>query len=159
MGQDVSFYQKFFGVGPIGILISLAVLGLLWLLDRRLGGVEVLIQPGPVLISGLIMMGICVCWVLWCFNAIRRWWLENRLCTTGPYRFVRHPIYAGWIWLGSTGVALVLNSWIMLFGPFILYFFYSILVRKEEKMMAAVFGDDYKRYALRTGRLFPRRKH
>jgi len=159
MGQEVSLYQRFFGVGPIGILISLAVLGLLWLLDRRLGGVEVLIQPGPVLISGLIMMGICVCWVLWCFNAIRRWWLENRLCTTGPYRFVRHPIYAGWIWLGSTGVALVLNSWIMLFGPFILYFFYSILVRREEKMMAAVFGDEYERYALRTGRLFPRLLH
>jgi protein-S-isoprenylcysteine O-methyltransferase Ste14 len=156
MGPGVSFYQKFFGVGPIGILISLAVLGLLWLLDRRLGRVGVLIQPGPVLIFGLIMMGICVCWVLWCFNTIRRWWLQNRLCTTGPYRFVRHPIYAGWIWLGCPGVALVLNSWIMLIGPFLLYFFYSILVRKEEKMMEEVFGDEYRQYASRTGRLFPR---
>jgi len=40
--------------------------------------------------------------------------------------------------------------------PVIMFVLYSILVRKEETMMMAVFGDEYKQYAAHTGRLFPR---
>jgi protein-S-isoprenylcysteine O-methyltransferase Ste14 len=37
-----------------------------------------------------------------------------------------------------------------------MYVAYSILVRKEESIMTAVFGEEYRRYASQTGRLFPR---
>ena len=138
------------------MVISLAVLGLLWLLDRRLGHVEILRQPGPVRTLGLVLIGLWICWHIWCLRTIRLWWFEDKLCTMGPYRFVRHPIYAGGLFLGQPGIALLFNSWIILLLPFLLFPIWSFLVRKEEAMMTAVFGEEYKRYAGHTGRFFPR---
>ena len=58
--------------------------------------------------------------------------------------------------MGSMGVVLIFNSWIILPLPALMFAIYSILVRKEEAMMTTVFGGKYKRYAADTGRLFPR---
>lgn len=154
--MKISKYQKLFGVGPAGMLISLAILGLLWLLDRILRNVEMFSQPRLVRMIGLILIAIWICWHFWCMRTIRLWWRHDQLCTTGPYRFVRHPIYAGGIFLGSLGTSLMFNSWIVLLLPVLMYAVYSILVRKEETMMTAVFGEEYERYASHTGRLFPR---
>lgn len=154
--MDISKFQKMFGIAPVGFIIGLVLFCLLWLLDRRLGHVEILSQPGPVRIFGIILIGVWICWHTWCLKTIVLWWREDRLCTTGPYRFVRHPIYAGGILFFCLGISLMFNSWIILLFPILLYPIYSILVRKEEMMMTAVFGEEYKRYAAHTGRLFPR---
>jgi len=154
--RDISKYQKLFGVGPLGVIISLALLGLLWLLDRIFHHMEILRQPRPLRAIGLILIGLWICWHIWCLKTIRRWWFEDRLCTTGPYRLVRHPIYAGGVWLSSLGVALMFNSWIILPLPIFMYLVFSLLVRKEESMMTTAFGEEYQRYAAHTGRLFPR---
>jgi protein-S-isoprenylcysteine O-methyltransferase Ste14 len=154
--RGISRYQKLFGVGPLGVIISLALLGLLWLLDRILHHMEILSQPRPLRAIGLILIGLWTCWHIWCLKTIRRWWFEDRLCTTGPYRLARHPIYAGGVLLGSLGIALMFNSWIILPLPILLYPVYSFLARKEETLMTAVFGEEYQRYAAHTSRLFPR---
>jgi protein-S-isoprenylcysteine O-methyltransferase Ste14 len=103
---------------------------------------------------GWAFIGVWICWHVWSVITIRSWWNEDRLCTKGPYRFVRHPIYAGGVFIGIA-LALILNSWILLLWPIFAYFIWSALVRKEEKMMEAVFGDEYKSYAASTGRLLP----
>jgi protein-S-isoprenylcysteine O-methyltransferase Ste14 len=154
--MNISKYQKLFGVGPIGMLIGMVMLGLLWLLDKTLRHVEISSRPRIIRIIGLILIMLWICWHSWCIRTISRWWRHDQLCTTGPYRFVRHPIYAGGVLLGSIGMTLMFNSWIMLPLPVLMYATYSILVRKEEAMMTAVFGEEYKRYAANTGRLFPR---
>jgi protein-S-isoprenylcysteine O-methyltransferase Ste14 len=154
--MNIGRYQKLFGVGPVGFLIGLVLLGLLWLLDRTLDHVEILNQPKPLRTIGWLLIVIWLCWHVWSIKAISSWWRHDRLCTTGPYRFVRHPIYAGGIWLGSLGIALMFNSWIVIFQPVLAYMVVSFLVRKEESMMTTVFGEEYRHYASRTGRLFPR---
>jgi len=152
----ITRYQKLFGVGQIALLIGIAILGLLWLLDRALGHVEIWSQPKLVKTIGWILIAIFICWHFWCMRAISRWWRHDELCTKGPYRFVRHPIYAGGVLLGSLGVSLLFNSWIILLQPVLSYPIVSLLVRKEEAMMTDVFGEEYQRYAAKTGRLFPR---
>ena len=154
--MSISRYQKLFGVGPLGMLISLVLLGLLWLLDRILHHLEMSSRPGIIRIIGSILILFWICWHWWCIRSISRWWRHDQLCTSGPYRFVRHPIYAGGALLGSTGVVLIFNSWIILPLPAFMFVLYSILVRKEEAMMRVVFGEEYRRYAAHTGRLFPR---
>jgi protein-S-isoprenylcysteine O-methyltransferase Ste14 len=154
--MNISEYQKIFGVGLVGTLIGLVMFGLLWLLDSALGHVKILNQPGPIRKIGLILIMIWICWHAWCVNTIFSWFAEDQLCTAGPYRFVRHPMYAGMILLGCLGVCLMFNSWIILLLPVIMYAIFFFMVRKEEAMMTAVFGKKYQSYATHTGRLFPR---
>jgi protein-S-isoprenylcysteine O-methyltransferase Ste14 len=153
---SISKYRKIFGVGPLGLLIGSVMLGLLWLIDSRFGHAAILGRSWLLRLIGMILIGVWICWHIWCLKTIKKWWRGDQLCTTGPYRFVRHPIYAGGALFGSLGVSLLFNSWVILLLPFLLYTVYWILVRSEEKMMLSVFGEEYRRYAANTGRLFPR---
>jgi protein-S-isoprenylcysteine O-methyltransferase Ste14 len=80
----------------------------------------------------------------------------NTLVTGGPYRFVRHPMYsAGFV--VNIGVSVISANWLaaagLLAGMLIVFGF---RVRDEEQMMIDAFGDEYRDYMRRTGRLVPR---
>jgi protein-S-isoprenylcysteine O-methyltransferase Ste14 len=154
--MHISKLQKVFGVGLFGLLINLAILGLLVLLDRMAHHVALSSKPWPLRLVGCFLIGVWICWHSWCVKTISSWWRHDKLCTTGPYRFVRHPMYSGATLLALLGISLILNSWIILPLPLFAYAVNSMLVGQEEKMMDAVFGEEYQRYAARTGRLFPR---
>ncbi len=154
--MKISKYQKLFGVGPLGMAIASLLLVFLWVVDRRVGHLEILSHPQRIRIVGLILIGLWICWHIWCLMTIRQWWQHDRLCTNGPYRFVRHPLYSGGVMVGVPGISLLFNSWIVLLAPVLFYPVLSLLVRREEAMMAEVFGQGYKLYSARTGRLFPK---
>jgi protein-S-isoprenylcysteine O-methyltransferase Ste14 len=153
--MNIGKFQKLFGVGPFGFILSLLLLGLLHMLNRAIGPLRVLQNPVPFRIIGCILIVVWICWHIWAMRTIRSWWKHDQLCTTGPFRFVRHPIYAGALLLACTGVAMLFNSWMLLSWPVLMFPIWSALVRKEENLMTSIFGDEYRRYAARTGRLFP----
>ncbi|HEX5272768.1 MAG TPA: isoprenylcysteine carboxylmethyltransferase family protein [Gemmataceae bacterium] len=80
---------------------------------------------------------------------------DHALIESGPYRFVRHPVYAGYLalLLGS-GVAS-LNVCLWCIWPVSLL---GILIQaaSEEQVLGEAFGQGYERYVRRTGRLVPR---
>jgi protein-S-isoprenylcysteine O-methyltransferase Ste14 len=81
---------------------------------------------------------------------------QHAIVTTGVYRRVRHPMYAA-IWLWALSQALLLPNWIAgLSGLASFAPLYFLRVPREEAMMVEHFGDDYRRYARRTGRVLPR---
>lgn len=78
---------------------------------------------------------------------------EPELVTSGPYRFIRHPIYSGLL-LGMVGTALATNPyWFIALGIMGVYFTYSALV--EEGLMTASFPAVYPDYKARTKMLIP----
>ena len=80
---------------------------------------------------------------------------DQRLVTDGPYRWVRHPGYAGSIavWVGA---ALAFHSLLAAVVVAVLMLLaYGWRIRSEERMLADHFGEDYRAYAARTARLFP----
>lgn len=81
---------------------------------------------------------------------------EHELVTRGVYRRVRHPMYASqWLW--GVAQAALLQNWIA--GPAGLVSFlplYLSRVPREEGMMLDEFGEEYRAYVLRTGRVLPR---
>ena len=80
----------------------------------------------------------------------------HTLITQGVYRHIRHPMYAAhWLW--AVAQILLLHNWIA--GPALLVCFvplYVLRVPREEQMMLDHFGDEYRAYIKRTGRVLPR---
>jgi protein-S-isoprenylcysteine O-methyltransferase Ste14 len=79
----------------------------------------------------------------------------HRLATTGPYAYVRHPQYMGFI-LIMLGFLLQWPTLPTLVMFPILVVMYVRLARREEREALAAFGDAYARYAANTPALFPR---
>jgi protein-S-isoprenylcysteine O-methyltransferase Ste14 len=78
---------------------------------------------------------------------------EPELVTSGPYRFVRHPIYSGLL-LALLGTALATNIyWLIAFGVMGIYFLYS--ARVEERLMTSSFPAVYPSYRAKTKMLIP----
>jgi len=77
------------------------------------------------------------------------------LVQSGPYRFVRHPAYAGYF-LMSLGLALGYSS---LFGVAAIVFLLLpatiYRLRQEDTILAGRFGSEFKEYAARVARLIP----
>jgi protein-S-isoprenylcysteine O-methyltransferase Ste14 len=77
----------------------------------------------------------------------------HELVTTGPYAFVRHPIYTG-ILLALAGTTLTIGHWsIALFPLYLAYFIYAATM--EERTMKEQFPTQYPVYARRTKMLLP----
>lgn len=81
---------------------------------------------------------------------------NHALVTHGVFHYIRHPIYAAHaIW--GIAQALLLQNWIA--GLSMLVFFlplYLVRVANEEKMMLEHFGEEYREYMSKTGRIIPK---
>ncbi len=81
---------------------------------------------------------------------------EQTLITSGPYHSIRHPIYTAFILiLGST--LLISSNWLIgLCWAGMTILETTSRIRFEESLMMEYFGDQYREYMKKTGRLFPR---
>jgi protein-S-isoprenylcysteine O-methyltransferase Ste14 len=78
---------------------------------------------------------------------------DPELVTSGPYRFVRHPIYSG-ILLALVGTSLAIAIyWLIAVVAMGAYFIHSANV--EEKIMTASFPTAYTSYRAKTKMLIP----
>ncbi|MEW5939887.1 MAG: isoprenylcysteine carboxylmethyltransferase family protein [Chloroflexota bacterium] len=78
------------------------------------------------------------------------------LVTNGPYRFIRHPIYAAILLVLSSTFLLSANWMIGLLWLGMTALEISSRIRYEESLMLEFFGEQYREYMKRTGRIAPR---
>ena len=80
----------------------------------------------------------------------------HNLVKSGIYAKIRHPMYAHfWIWVIAQGFLLA-NGLVLVFGIIAWGLLYFLRVPKEEEMMIAEFGDEYREYMRVTGRVIPK---
>ena len=103
-------------------------------------------------ISIFIMIFIFV----WSKNTLPHEKRANQLCTSGPYKFIRHPIYAAIVSNLNFGIALFLNNYIFLIWAIVVYIIWFILVDYEEQYLAKIFPNEYYAYKKRTGKFLPK---
>ena len=78
---------------------------------------------------------------------------DHSLVTSGPYRFVRHPIYTG-ILLGFIGSALAFGEWRGILAILVILFGILVRCRAEEQAMRETFPE-YEEYRRKTRALIP----
>jgi protein-S-isoprenylcysteine O-methyltransferase Ste14 len=141
---------------PLTGLTALSVVVLI----RVLRGGSLVVHSPVLGAIGAVLFASGVALAVWARIHLGRNWgmpmtekAEPELITSGPYRFVRHPIYSGLL-LGLLGTALVTNL-IGLIAVAVLggYFYYSASV--EEKNLTATFPTAYPAYRARTKMLIP----
>jgi len=81
---------------------------------------------------------------------------DHQLVTRGVYQRIRHPMYTA-IFLFSAAQATLLPNWVAGFSALVPFTLLYVVRRpREEQMMCNIFGDEYRTYMQRTGRLIPR---
>lgn len=81
---------------------------------------------------------------------------DHQLVTSGPYKYIRHPLY-------TTGILLILSlgaiseNWVLLLlAPITFLIFRLVVIPKEEKRLIEKFGENYTTYRKTTGALLPK---
>jgi protein-S-isoprenylcysteine O-methyltransferase Ste14 len=140
----------------LALYVSLAFLPFA---DRR--AIGVLGDAALLRWIGLILAALGLGLVFWSGVALGRMYSQevtiqegHRLVTDGPYRFVRHPRYAGVIGM-AVGLSLLFRSWIGLavVAPLVAVLLFRI--RDEEALMHREFGPEWEAYCRRSWRLAP----
>ena len=130
------------------------------LLLRVFRGESLSVHSVVLEVIGVVVFASGIALAIWArVNLGRNWGMpttqkvDPELVTSGPYRFVRHPIYSG-ILTGVLGTALATNLiGLIIVGVLGAYFYYSASV--EEKNLTATFPTAYPAYRTRTKMLIP----
>ena len=80
---------------------------------------------------------------------------QHTLVTSGPYRWVRHPLYTAGTSL-FIAFGLMADNWFIATLGILTFIAMVIRTPKEESNLIAKFGDEYRQYMKRTGRFFPK---
>jgi protein-S-isoprenylcysteine O-methyltransferase Ste14 len=100
--------------------------------------------------------------LVWVHRTLGEFWtatLEvkpgHKLITHGPYGRIRHPMYtASALFMFSTG--LIATDWIILLVSALTLLVVLKRIHSEERLLIEHFGNEYRKYMKRTGRLLPR---
>jgi protein-S-isoprenylcysteine O-methyltransferase Ste14 len=80
---------------------------------------------------------------------------DHELISSGPYRYIRHPIYTGML-LAFVGTALALGEYRALISVCIVLFAFYIKAKKEELFLTQEFGEKFREHSRRTGMFLPK---
>lgn len=142
--------------------IGMMLLPLVYIFTDRLAFANYTV---PIWVMGMgIVVDAAGLWLFWRSHTdLGRNWSstleiheEHTLVTQGVYQRIRHPMYAA-SWLIMLGQALLLSNWIAGLGGLVSFgLMYFLRVPREERMMLEAFGEQYRQYMSRTGRIIPK---
>jgi protein-S-isoprenylcysteine O-methyltransferase Ste14 len=149
----------------IGVALQGVSYGIVWGVRRPAFSLIVLRYQLISLVAGVAAICAAVSSV-WLINRAvktlgKEWSLTARLVeghelvTTGPYAFVRHPIYTGMLgMLLATGLAI--SHWAALLAALVIFFIGTIIrIRSEERLLREAFGQRFETYARNVRAIVP----
>ena len=117
-------------------------------------------DDGPLMLLGPLLTAAGLAFAAWARRHLGRNWSasvvvkeDHALIRTGPYRYVRHPIYTG-ILLAFLGTALAIGEWRALIAVPLAVLSFVLKSRAEEGRMRETFPE-YGEYERHTAALVP----
>ncbi len=114
------------------------------------------LNPLHLLSNVFIFAGFILIASAW--NVLYKAQRTNTLAITGPYAYIRHPQYVGFIVI-MIGFLMQWPTLLTLIMFPVLVTMYVLLARREEREVQAMLGEAYTRYAARTPAFFPHLRH
>ena len=71
---------------------------------------------------------------------------KGELATHGPYALMMNPIYNSWTALILPGIAFLLNWWLLLATPVVMYAAFHYFIKGEDDYLRQKFGQQYDEY-------------
>ncbi len=148
----------------VHILLMAGGFALLYSADPRFGPLNRRFLPPDPLIeyAGVLLAAVGVGFAIWARAHLGKYWSgdvtirqEHRLIRSGPYRFIRHPIYTGML-LALIGSVLVIGEYRALLGFAVILLGFVKKARKEESFLKIQFGPDFEEHKRHTGFFLPR---
>ena len=146
--------QYLSGIPALGSLI-------LFLVDPDEVSFVFITLPLVVNAIGLVLFNGAALVILWSHIELGRFWSDqletlpqHRVIQSGPYAYVRHPLYSSYLVL-TIGFFLATANWLV--GALMLIYFLTVAARawKEEAMLITRLGPAYQAYREKTRRFFP----
>ncbi len=113
-----------------------------------------LARPTPAAnLAGAVLVILGLALRLWAAGLLEK---GGALCTDGPYRYVRHPLYLGSL-LAALGFAVMMNviwGWIVVLPLFIVL--YLVQVIEEERHLRNTYGEEHAAFRAAVPMLLPR---
>ena len=152
----IKSYRRIFGSGPSGIFITI----LMWIIAIQISYYFSIpmMRISPLFRNILIILftidaTILIVWSLIVLPPATR---GKIFIFKGPYQYVRHPLYAAFIWSGTGIISMIYKSWLLLIFIIPIHIFWVWHIQKEEEFLINKFGVDYENYMIKVPQFFPK---
>jgi protein-S-isoprenylcysteine O-methyltransferase Ste14 len=163
-GSPVTFEEE-----GIWIMVPLRLFGfgmwltlIAYLIHPPLVGWGQLHLPDWLRWLGVVLVVAAIPLLVWMFRTIGKNITQtvairegHQLITSGPYRYIRHPLYTFGGML-IVGFILLSANWFLALCAAIAWTFLLLRLPKEEAKLIQAFGDEYRQYMSTTGAFLPR---
>lgn len=103
--------------------------------------------PGAGLrLAGAALLGVGLVVLLSSGLRVLKAFRRERLITDGFFAVFPNPMYAAFVLLIVPGLALLLDSWLVLSGSVVVYVLFRALVPAEDRWLRDRFGAQYEQY-------------
>jgi len=149
----------------IGVALQVMSYGIVWGVHRT-AFTPIVSGNRPIAIAAGVLAIVAAIGSVWLFTTAlktlgKEWSITARLveghklATSGPYAYVRHPIYTGMLgMLVATGLAI--SHWIALLAALLIFFIGTIIrMRSEDRLLREAFGEQFENYAQRVSAIVP----
>jgi len=147
-----------------GHIVPLVVVVMLLAMPRLPGGLlsgRILPATRFVFFTGAAFVAAGLAFSVWARAYLGRNWsgivtlkADHELIRSGPYRFVRHPIYTGLL-VAIVGSAIVRGEWRGVVAVLVAIVALWRKLRLEERWLGETFGDAYVKYRAEVSALIP----
>ena len=155
--KNMDIKYGYMGIGYHLILINLP-LAFIFIIINFIFFPSLIFRGFIFMTAGLILIIAGFFIVIFSLKSLLNGIKNNKLVRDGLYKYVRHPLYVGWIFFIIPGIILLLGL-----DLFSMIFFTSIislkfLIKREEKSLEQQFGSEYAKYKKEVNAFIPKIK-
>lgn len=157
VGRALRFLQKRRVAVSFALIVTVVLLDWLFVHTQPR---DLLQFTDPWVLAGLTLLvcGLAIrSWAAGTLHKTGQHYKHDLLTTTGPYSIVRNPLYLGSFLMMGAFCLLVTNPQSMILVIVPVLGLHWLCVRKEERLMASVFPDQWPEYRARVPAFIPRR--